>query len=203
MKGIISNTTAVLAGLFCLMMAAYAEQVTSIEQEYGLRYLEQTRQDVVDTVQGLSDAQWNFKPAPDRWSIAQIVEHLAVTEEIVQTIFQKLDQAPAPRPDRDARKIDALILAKVPDRSSKIQAPPPLVPTGRWSHEVALQHFLDSRRHTITFLQSGIDLRGHVIDHPVLGPLDGYQWVLTVAAHSERHTRQILEVKADPRFPTK
>jgi hypothetical protein len=151
----------------------------------------------------LSDAQWNFKPAADRWSIAQIVEHLAITEEIVQTILQKLDQAPAPPPDRDVKKIDALILAKVPDRSSKVQAPPPLVPTGRWTHEIALEHFLDSRRQTTAFLETGTDLRGHVIDHPVLGPLDGYEWVLTVAAHTERHTKQILEVKADPHFPSR
>jgi hypothetical protein len=39
------------------------------------------------------------------------------------------------------------------------------------------------------------------VDHPVLGPLDGYEWILAAAAHSERHTKQILEVKADPNFP--
>jgi len=41
----------------------------------------------------------------------------------------------------------------------------------------------------------------HVFDHPALGPLDGYEWVLAVAAHTERHTKQILEVKADANFP--
>jgi hypothetical protein len=36
---------------------------------------------------------------------------------------------------------------------------------------------------------------------PVLGPLDAYQWILLISAHSERHTKQIEEVKADPNFP--
>ena len=39
---------------------------------------------------------------------------------------------------------------------------------------------------------------------PGLGqPLDAYQWLLFISAHSERHTKQILEVKADPNFPQK
>ena len=45
------------------------------------------------------------------------------------------------------------------------------------------------------------DLRDHFFDHPVLGPMDGYQWLLLIATHSARHTAQIEEVKADPNFP--
>jgi hypothetical protein len=36
-----------------------------------------------------------------------------------------------------------------------------------------------------------------------MGKLDEYEFVLLVAAHSERHTKQINEVKADPNFPKK
>ena len=45
------------------------------------------------------------------------------------------------------------------------------------------------------------DLRDHFGPHPTLGTLDGYQWILLISAHSERHTKQIEEVKADPNFP--
>ena len=31
--------------------------------------------------------------------------------------------------------------------------------------------------------------------------MDGYQWILAAAAHCDRHTKQILEVRADPNFP--
>jgi hypothetical protein len=31
--------------------------------------------------------------------------------------------------------------------------------------------------------------------------MDGYQWILAAAARTERHTKQILEVKAEAGFP--
>ena len=37
----------------------------------------------------------------------------------------------------------------------------------------------------------------------VLAPMDGYQWIIATAGHSDRHTQQILEVKADGGFPAK
>ena len=44
------------------------------------------------------------------------------------------------------------------------------------------------------------DLRNHVSDSPT-GPIDGYQALMFIAAHSARHTKQIAEIKADPNFP--
>ena len=110
-------------------------------------------------------------------------------------------KAPAGAPDRDTAKIDALILAALPDRSNKRQAPPQFVPTGRWTEEETLDHFLKSRAKTIQFLESTPDLRAHVVDSPLGQPMDAYEWLLFMAGHSERHTKQILEVKADPNFP--
>jgi hypothetical protein len=186
----------------CVAATAVGQNVTRQEREQALRYLSESRGGVVDAVKGLSEAQWKFKPAPDRWSVAEVVEHLALIEDIVtQNILGNIGKAPAPSADRDPKQVDAAILAKVVDRSTKFQAPPPAVPTGRWTPFVALEHFLDGRNQTVALLQSTADLRQHSIDHPVFGPLDGYEWVLAVAAHSARHTKQILEVKADPNFP--
>jgi hypothetical protein len=66
-----------------------------------------------------------------------------------------------------------------------------------------VDHFLKSRERTVQFLQSTPGLRDHVVDSPLGQPLDAYQWLLFISAHSERHTKQILEVKADPNFPKK
>lgn len=177
------------------------QDLSQPEQEKALRYLEETRAGVIDAVKGLSETQLKFKPAPDRWSIAEVVEHLALTEEVVENILGKIGQAPAGALDRDPKKIDAMIMSQVPDRSRKAQAPPILSPTGRWTTAESLEHFQAARKHITEILHSTPDLRKHVVDHPALGPLDGYQWVLTTAAHSARHTKQILEVKADPHFP--
>ena len=67
----------------------------------------------------------------------------------------------------------------------------------------SLKHFKESRAKTIAFLKTTQDLRQHAVESPLGKKLDGYQWVLFIAAHSERHTKKINEVKADPSFPKK
>jgi hypothetical protein len=194
-----------VASLFAVMLftsaLALGQTLTQADREKADQYLQQTRDGVVAAVKGLSDAQMKFKPGPDRWSVAEVLEHIALVEDgLFLNVTAKVMKAPAGAADRDAAKTDAMVLAMIPDRSHKAQAPPQFVPTGRWTPAETLDHFLKSRARTIEFLDSTPDLRAHVSDSP-LGPLDGYEWVLFMAAHSERHTKQILEVKADPSFP--
>ncbi len=188
--------------VFASVLAA-GQDLTSSDREKGLRYLADTRNGLVDATKGLSEAQWKFKSAPDRWSIAEIVEHLVLVENLLlENIRPQLASSSSVAPaDRDPKQIDAAILAQMPDRSTKYQAPPPIVPTGRWTAQAALDRFLTSRQQTVAFLKSDADLRGHLVSHPVFGSMDGYEWILAIAAHTDRHTKQILEVKADSNFP--
>jgi DinB family protein len=185
-------------------LAASAQEVTQAEKDKALQYLETTKKNVLEATKGLSEAQWNFKPAPDRWSVAQVMEHIAASEDFIRGMLkEKVMMAPAGEPGRDVKKVDDAVLAMVPDRTTKAQAPEPLVPTNRFgSPEGALKHFVESRATTEDFLKTTTGLRDHVTDSP-LGKLDGYEFVLFIAAHSERHTKQINEVKADPNFPKK
>jgi len=52
--------------------AVRAQELTQAEKDRAVQYLEKTKQGVLDATKGLSDAQWNFKAGPDRWSIAQV-----------------------------------------------------------------------------------------------------------------------------------
>jgi hypothetical protein len=194
--------SAILFGAIGLAGGATGQDVTDMEREQAVRYLAESRAGVIEAVKGLSEAQFNFKPAPDRWSIAETLEHIAMVEDAVLTgVRARLEKGPAPAADRDAKQVDAMILEKVPDRSMKVQAPPQLSPTGHTTPAASLERFLQSRQQMVNWLKSDSDLRGHVVDHPVFGPWDGYQWILAAAGHSERHTKQILEVQADPNFP--
>ncbi len=152
----------------------------------------------------MSDAQWNFKIAPDRWSVAEVMEHLAAAEDMLRGMEQEQVMKRPEVPVRDAaetRKADDAVLAMVPDRSHKAQAPEPLKPTNRFGSAAAAQkHFVESRATTEDYLKNTAGLSAHLSDSP-MGKLDGYEWVLFIAAHSERHTKQMLEVKADPNFP--
>jgi hypothetical protein len=184
--------------------AASAQEVSQAEKDRALQYLESTKKNVLEATKGLSEAQWNFKPAPDRWSVAQVMEHIAAAEDFLrETTKEKVMSGPAGDPGRDVKKADEAVLTMVPDRSHKAQAPEALVPSNRFgSPDGSVKHFLESRAVTEDFLKSTAGLRDHVMDSP-LGKLDGYEFVLFIAAHSERHTKQINEVKADPNFPKK
>jgi len=194
-----------VALLLCLgATAAFAQEVTPAEKERALQYLETTKKNVLEATKGLSEAQWNFKSAPDRWSVAQVMEHIAAAEDFIRDLLkEKVMTSPAGEAGRDVKKTDDAVLAMVPDRTNKVQAPDPLVPSNRFgSPDASIKHFVDSRATTEEFLKTAAGLRDHVMDSP-LGKLDGYEFVLFIAAHSERHTKQINEVKADPNFPKK
>lgn len=179
-----------------------AQEVTQAEKERALLYLETTKNGVLQATKGLSEAQWSFKAAPDRWSVAQVMEHIAASEDFIRGMVKEKVMAAPGEPGRDLKKIDDAVVAMVPDRSHKAQAPEPLVPTNRFgSPDGAVKHFVESRATTEDFLKTTTGLRDHAVDSPMGMKLDGYQFVLFIAAHSERHTKQINEVKADPNFP--
>lgn len=198
-----------LVGMFAALFlatgaAARAQEVSQAEKDRALQYLETTKKSVLEATKGLSEAQWNFKPAPDRWSVAQVMEHIAAAEDFIRDLLkEKVMVAPGGEAGRDLKKTDDAVLAMIPDRTNKVQAPEPLWPTNRFgSPDGSIKHFVDSRATTEDFLKGATGLREHVADSP-MGKLDGYEFVLLIAAHSERHTKQINEVKADPNFPKK
>jgi DinB family protein len=185
--------------------AAESGTLTKEERDRAVEYLKQTRKDFLTAVEGLSGAQWKFKAAPDRWSIAEVSEHIAVTEDTIwKLVNEKIMKSPAtPEKAAEAKGKDEIILTKIPDRSRKAQAPEQLRPTGRWATRAALvKDFETTRGGEITYLtETKEDLRNHFEEHPFLKTMDAYQWLIFNGAHCKRHTAQILEVKADPNYP--
>src|SRR5437763_17160475 len=113
--------------------AASAQEVTQVEKDKALQYLETTKKNVLEATKGLSEAQWNFKSAPDRWSVAEVMEHIAAAEDFIRgNITGKVMQAPARSGAEDVKALDDTVLAKIPDRSVEAQAPEPLKPTNRF-----------------------------------------------------------------------
>jgi hypothetical protein len=182
-----------------------AQSLSPAERDKAIKYLKETRAGVLKATKGLSEAQWNFKPATNRWSVAEVTEHLAAAEDFLMVMIQeKVMTAPARTEPADIKVLDEFVLQKVPDRSNKVQAPEPLEPNNRFgSPKDSLKHFQASRAKTIEYVKDTKGLRDHAVDSPLGKPLDGYEWILLIAAHSERHTKQINEVKADPNFPKK
>ena len=184
-------------------LAANAQSLTQAEIDKAMQYLESTKQGVLDATKGLSPAQWNFKSAPDRWSVAECTEHIAIAEDYLRSLIVDKVMKAGPRPaGDDVKAIDDMVIAQIPDRTVKRQAPDPIKPANRFgSPEESLKHFVESRQTTVDLLKDTNGLRAHAIMSPLGKEMDGYEWILFIAGHSARHTKQINEVKADPNFP--
>jgi hypothetical protein len=182
--------------------AAAGEPMTAAEKESLLAQLDRTSAMLLAAVEGLTPEQWNFKPAPDRWSIADNVEHLVLAESMLRDMTkQAMQEAASAEKLADARK-DEMILTRVVDRTTKVKTFEPLEPTGRWASQAeAVEAFRKERKLTKKLAKEGGDLRGFVMDHPVVKDLDAYGNLIFASAHTERHIQQINEVKASDGYP--
>lgn len=172
------------------------------ERDELLQYLDRTRDDLTAAVRGLTQAQLNFQISPKCWSIAGIVEHVGLVENaVLASLLQAVTSASVPA-ESNVNETDAGLLRKATDRSVKLEAPGQFHPTGK-PMAASLEQFLAGRKAIVDFVQSTpLDLRHVSIPTRAFGPLDGYQRLLFLGAHSARHTEQILETKSNSNFPT-
>ena len=154
------------------------------------------------SVDGLNEAQWRFKAGPDRWSIAEVAEHIALSESLILGMVEgQVLKAPAKKAGEGIP--DEKLIVGITDRSQKAQAPEVLKPVNTWpTREALVKDFNAARDKTIAWTKTTTeDLRAHAAPHPAFGPLDAHQWILLAAGHSARHTAQIDEVKTSAGYP--
>jgi len=186
------------------------QKLTPEELDQARLFLQQTQNAVLGATKGLSEAQWKFKPAPDRWSIAENLDHMVMVQErVLGPILDQLAQAPAPPPNLDYRLVDAIVIHHFPTRLSKFSAPEFVRPLDQIAPSEVLNRLTASYARLSGCLESRPGLRQHAVEAPPLKAvskgafefMDAYQWILAAAAHTERHVKQMLEVMADPGYP--
>src|SRR5664279_4276134 len=164
------------------------------EREQARRLLTESHQGFLKSIEGLTAAQWNFKPAPDRWSIQECAEHIVTVEQVVQgqVITKALAGPREPLRRGEVKVTDGFILAAMPDRSHKVQAPEILVPKGRLATQAAVLAAFEACRKPLEteVASSSLDWRTRFGPNPFFGTLDLYQWILISAGHTVRHTQQ-------------
>ena len=178
--------------------------MTATERAHVVQLLEDSGNDYLSSIEDVNQAQWNWKPAPDRWSVGQTAEHIMQAEVI---LFQKLKhalQSPA-NPDWKTQTggKTGLLERVMLDRGQKADAPGQTRPQGL-SREEAVRRFKELRRQIVKFAEeTQIPLQEHTAEHPfpAFATLNAYQWLLIVPLHAMRHDRQIAEVKATPGYP--
>ena len=181
-----------------------ASPLSQQDRDFGITQLHASRKMFIEALAPVSTAQWNFKPAPDRWSVGEIAEHIALSEDMIYSLItEEIVKSPADPGKKAAPPVtDAYVHERDLDRSHKAKAPEYLIPTHRWKDkEELLAIFLKSRGRSIAYLQdTREDLRVHFQPSPI-GTLDAFQWFLFMSSHTERHLKQMEEVKLDPNYP--
>jgi hypothetical protein len=155
-------------------------------------------------VTGLSPAQWGFREDAERWSIAEIVEHLVVFEGFITDAVTNSLQGPAePEKTALAGAKEPLVLGLAESRGEKLKAREATRPVGRWvDGAVLVAEFREARARTIAFVaETECDLRGHFFPHIAFGDLDCYQWLVVLGQHTLRHCLQVEEILEDEGFP--
>jgi hypothetical protein len=208
LKGIVRLLLVLLIGFTCrLSLAAEDPNMTAEDRAKVIKLLNESSKQTLDALEGLSEEQLRFKPAPEKWSVIEVAEHIMMAESLLFGAMQ-MALAAKPNPDWEAKskgKTEFLedVLA---GRKGRAQAPESIVPTGKLSREELIKKFKDARAKTLKFTEeTQMPLKSHTFDHPfpVFGTLNAYQWLIYIPFHNIRHNKQIEEVMASAGFPKK
>ncbi len=177
--------------------------LTDLERTKAIGLLTRSRQTLLDAVDGVTEEQARWKPAADRWSILEYVEHLAISDDELVAMIRRSLSTPARPETEDERRQREETIRQTPVPRGANRAPENLVPQARFnSLAEAVQAFLAARERTMTFARTTQDdLRSHFVQHSVLGPLDGYQWLMGNGRHAETHAAHIREIRGLEEFP--
>ncbi len=200
-KGRLLLTLLVISGLAGTLKDS---TISKKERKYGTTLMKDTKTDFLKAVKGLSEAQLDFKAAPDRWSVKECAFHIAGAEKLLWGMLEGAMKAPAnPEKRAEIKVTDEQFVGMIQDRTTKFPAPEPIQPknTGFKNLDEAIADFKKNRMDHIQYLKTTTeDLRNHVVQLP-FGYIDSYQLCLMIAAHSNRHTQQLREVMAAAGFP--
>ncbi len=169
--------------------------MSAAERERVLRDLEESRGRLLSAVEAFPEEQFFTPPAEGCWSAAGVLEHVVFVEgRVLARIAAGLPAAEGRRSAMEGK--DDELLAQVRKRAGKIEAPDTLHPKGGMSREELVEKFRETREATMRFAAgTQADLRGQLFPHPIFGEVDGYQWLALIAAHCDRHSKQMEECR--------
>jgi uncharacterized damage-inducible protein DinB len=166
---------------------------------------EQAQERFVAVVSNLTEAQANFRPDENQWTIAEIVEHVSIVNDGLLRLTHKLlkEADSAPRPPKADLNLGHTTLDENGQQQGQFQAPDRVRPQGGARIEDSLAKMRASLA-GLAEIQSrleAVDLSEQMVPHPFLGPINAYQWMVLLGEHLDRHRGQIERVKAASGFP--
>jgi hypothetical protein len=166
--------------------------MTSHDREKLLTALRQSRETWLASLEGATNI--SHRPEAGRWSVLEIAEHVAMVENRLASAVKDAAPADPPLPVDEAR--EHRFLVSLSDREERFEAPEVVRPTGKMQTlEEAMASFEAARAGIIEHVESGVDLRGKNTVHRRFGVVSAYEMTLIVAAHTNRHAKQVAEVR--------
>jgi len=170
-----------------------------------VEYADDMRAALLDIAATVPADRFTERPAPERWSAGELLEHLARVESgcarvIAKRAARARESGVGPEHE-DSSMLGALDDRPLRDRSRKLTAPEIVAPAGGFDRERALEALATSRAELTRAVADadGLALREVRHLHVALGELDLYQWILFVGQHEERHLAQLEEIAAQLR----
>lgn len=182
-------------------------QLTSDERQELVALLEDSRAQLRAATKDLTPEQWRHQPGPERWSIALVAEHIMRTEAgLFQFVAQALAAPVNPDWEIQTKGKTAMLERIMPTRQGKATAPLEVRPEGKVTPDEVMASFEKLRTRTLELARTVEQpLKAHTAVHPmpVFGTLSAHQWFLYIPWHTQRHLKQIDEVKASEGYPRK
>ena len=169
----------------------------------ALNHLKKTQKELISLVDGLSETQINFRSKTESWSIAECMEHIAISEKNIMGLIEtSLEEEANPSRRSEVVITDDQLLQLITSREQKVKTRREFEPTNSFgSFKNNLKAFNKRRKSNLKFIQNtDLDLRNHYVQFP-FGLIDSYQAILFMSGHTTRHTDQIKEIMKQGDFP--
>ncbi len=181
-------------------------EISKEERKFAAKHLADSQNEMMKTLKGLSEAQLNFKPNAESWSIAECLRHITISESALwgNFITQPLSMDADPSKRSEVQMSDEQLIGIIESRDQKVKTFAPFEPENKPEPvKAVIKEFKKLRAEHIKFVKkTDADLRNHYGALP-FGTVDSYQAILFMSGHTKRHTDQMKEVMADPSFPKK
>jgi hypothetical protein len=185
--------------------AAESPTLTPEERAQFRQWLDESEKTLMELIDGVEGEAWTWKPAPDRWSVAECTEHIIRSEK---ALFDSAKAALAGVPDPEWETKTAgkagMIAQVMPNRAGRAQAPQEIRPQGGISKEELIATFKAMRAELDALIaDESLELKRFTQEHPfpIFGWLNAHQWLIYVPLHTIRHSKQIREVQETPGYP--
>lgn len=160
---------------------------------------DEIREKLTKLVSELNDEQLSFLPEGEKWTVANLIEHVALVEEGMTKISAKLlgkAQAANKSFGGTVKMSENFAKKAVEARSQKFEAPKMVHPTGKLTVAESLAKLKENRRRLAELrpLFETVDGSEFKFPHPFMGELSAHEWLALIGGHEARHIEQINKI---------